>query len=462
MKGNHTNKSKMSPKAVPSGKQGNGQRFEWPFLIYPVLFAITLVVLYAVNLSIQKNLPTFPVQSHVAQERTVETEHPRTSDTTTLVQTDDSQANAQSSTTAEQQREAPRATAYPPSTQENKPTDDTGRPPFATGNVERASGIEHLQGADRIVAILRMAVSENDHARMKECLDELVALGDAAVVPLNDLVRAEDVASLWAAEALARIGTPMATIALLDTLSQTKEGLYKEELGKRVASISNHDSWPTLLDNALQTGDATVLRAAGASLSRMADTPVVDGIVDRYGTVTTEAEMERLAQLLSNIESPSATEALLSLAGPVSSAPQDSLQQAAINALAKVGDAQAVSHLLQRLEATPPGEGTALFNSITQINHPEAQMSLLYAAAGNKEVSAGYGRTAAIYALKNFPDTKTCALLEQIIATTDNEQVLAAATRTLDDIRLAPHAVTAKADSTVKEEHILPAPPAKK
>lgn len=461
MKGNHTNKSKMSPKAAPSGKQGNGQRFEWPFLIYPVLFAITLVILYVVNLSIQKDLPTFPVQSHLVQERTTATGHPRTPDTATSVQIDGSKANAQSSTTAEQPREAPRTAAYPPSTQEHKPADDTGRPPFAAGN-ERTSDIDQLQGADRIVAILRMAVSENDHARMKECLDELVALGDAAVVPLNDLVRAEDVASLWAAEALARIGTPMATTALLDTLSQTKEGLYKEELGKRVASISNHDSWPTLLDNALQTGDATVLRAAGASLSRMADTPVVDGIIDRYGTVTTEAEMERLAQLLSNIESPSATEALLSLAGPVSSAPQDSLQQAAINALAKVGDAQAVSHLLQRLEATPPGEGTALFNSITQINRPEAQMSLLYAAAGNKEVSAGYGRTAAIYALKNFPDTKTCELLEQIIATTDNEQVLAAATRTLDDIRLAPHAVTAKADSTEKEEYILPAPPAKK
>lgn len=462
MKGNCTNKSKMSPKPAPSSKQRDRLRFEWPFLIYPVLFAITLVVLYVVNLSIQKDLSTFPVRSHIAREGTAGAERPGTSDTTTLAQIDDSQANAQSSTTAEQPRETPRGTAYPPSTRENKPTDDTGRPPFAAGNVEQASGIDQLQGVDRIVAILRMAVNENDHARMKECLDELVALGDAAVVGLNDLVRAEDVASLWAAEALARIGTPMATTALLDTLSQTKEGLYKEELGKRVASISNHDSWPILLDNALQTGDATVLRAAGASLSRMADTPVVDGIVDRYGTVTTEAQMERLAQLLSNIESPSATEALLSLAGPVSSAPQDSLQQAAINALAKVGDAQAVSHLLQRLEATPPGEGTVLFNSITQINHPDAQASLLYAAAGNKEVSAGYGRTAAIYALKNFPDTKTCALLEQIIATTDNEQVLAAATRTLDDIRLAPHAVTARADSTAKEEHILPPPPAKK
>ncbi len=462
MKGNRTSKGKTSPKAAASGKQTNRLRFEWPLLIYPVLFAMTLVVLYAVNLSIQKDLPLFPVQRPVPPKGTARAEHPGTSDATTSIQIDDLQANGQSSTTAEQPREAPRATAYPPSTRETRPTDDASRPPRTAQDVERTSGIEQLQGVERIVAILHRAVSENDHVRMKECLDELVALGDAAVVGLNDLVRAEDVASLWAAEALARIGTPMATTALLDTLSQTKEGLYKEELGKRVANISNHDSWPILLDSALQTGDATVLRAAGASLSRMADTPVVDGIIDRYGTVATEAEMERLAQLLSNIESPRATEALLSLAGPVSSAPQDSLQQAAIEALAKVGDPRAVSHLLQRLEATPPGEGTEVFNAITRISHPDAQASLLYAAAGNKEVSAGSGRTAAIYALKNFPDTKTCALLEQIIATTDNEQVLAAAARTLDDIRLAPHAATAKADSMLKDEYILPPPPAKK
>jgi HEAT repeat protein len=307
-----------------------------------------------------------------------------------------------------------------------------------------------------------MAATENDHARIKQCLDELVALGDVAVVPLNDLVRAEGPAGLWAAEALARIGTPLATTALLETLSQTKESRYKEELGKRVSSISNHDSWPVLLDSALQTGDATVLRAAGASLSMMADTAIVDGIIARYEAAATEAEIERLTQMVSNIQSPRATDALLSLAGHVSSTPQDSLQEAAIEALARVGDPQAVSHLLRRLEAAPPGKGTELFNAITRISSPEAQVPLLYAAAGSKEVSAEHGQTAAIYALGNYPDTKTCALLERIIAETANERVLAAATRTLDDIRLAPHAVTAMADSMPKEEeHILPPPPAK-
>jgi len=74
-------------------------------------------------------------------------------------------------------------------------------------------------------------------------------------------------------------------------------------------------------------------------------------------------------------------------------------------------------------------------------------------------VSAAYGRSAAIQALKNYPNEQTVALLEQIVAQEDNERVLAAATRTLDEIRRAPHAVTAKADPLLKSDDLLPGTP---
>jgi HEAT repeat protein len=318
-----------------------------------------------------------------------------------------------------------------------------------------------LQGADRIIALLGAAVSEDDHTRIKECLDQLVAMGDAAVIPLHDLVGTEGETALWAAEALARIGTPTATSALLNTLAQTKEGPYKEELGKRVAGISNHDSWPILMDSIMQSSDATVLRAAGTALARMADTPIVDALVANYEAAATDEMAQRLTQLISNIQSPKATEALLALAGNTSAAPQDDLQRAALDALARIGDPQAVSHLLRRLETAAPGQGTEIFNAIARIESPAAHIPLLYAAAGNKEVSSE-GRTAAIYALKNYPSEKTIALLEAIIAQEDNDRVRSAATRTLDDLRMAPHAVTAKSDPTVKEDHILPPLPEKK
>jgi HEAT repeat protein len=285
----------------------------------------------------------------------------------------------------------------------------------------------------------------------------LVATGDAAVAPLSKLItEQEGDTSLWAASALARLGTPAAAGALLDRLAQTKDGVFKEELGKRIADLSNHDSWPLLLDTMMQTTDTTVARAAGAALAGMADAPIVDEVTARYDSATTEAETERLAQLVRTIKSPKATESLLSLAGPVSAGPQDNLQAAAVAALANIGNGPSVSYLLQRLECCPPGESAQIFNTITQISTPDAQTPLLYAAAGNKEVSAESGQTAAIYALRNYPNEQTVALLQRIVAQEQNEKVVTAATRTLADIQQSPHAVTAQADALAKSQQMLP------
>lgn len=462
-------RKRKNPSQAQAGSHGqpNGLssrlRAEWPLLVYPALFAATLVILHVVNRSIEKEASPSAERRQVAPERTVTAGRPAGPATTPP--THDNGTSGLVSDAPQDVTEPGEAryeASYPTERREAAAASAVDHNAPAASSARQAAGDLPPEGPARVMALLEMAVGANDHAQIKACLDELVALGDAAVVPLNDLVNAQSEAGLWAAEALARIGTPLATTALLDTLAQTKEGLYKEELGKRVASISNHDSWPILLDTALQTGDASVVRAAETSLSMMADTPVIDGIIARYEAAATEAEIERLTRMVRNIQSPKATDSLVSLAGPVSSAPEDALQRAAIDALAKTGDPQSVSYLLRRLEATTPGQGTDVFNAITQINRPEAQTALLYAAAGNKEVSAEYGRIAAIQALKNYPDARTITLLEQIIAETHNDSVLAAAARTLDDIRLAPHAVTAKADGQVKEERFLPESPMKK
>jgi HEAT repeat protein len=445
----------------PTGRRS----FEWPLLIYPVLFLGTLAILCLVNHSIQEE-PLPPVGPHQAAEQPAvtpeDTGHPEAVVGTTSGRPGEfvSGPGRRFQTSAEA---APDYVSPDTPPRHGSVTSTSGRASSIVGKMQHAVDLSQLQGPARTVAILRIAVDEKDPARIKQCLAELVGLGDEAVVPLNDLLANEggDTA-LWAATALARIGTPTATSALLDRLAETKEGLYKEELSKRIASISNHDSWPLLLDTMMQTGDTTVARAAGTSLSMMADAPVIDEVIARYDAASTDVEVERLTQLVRNIRSPQAAEPLLSLAGPVSAAPQDTLQEAAIEALARVGDAPSVSYLLRRLEASPPGESTQIFNAITQIDNPDAQASLLYAAAGNKEVSAEHGRTAAIYALKNFPDEKTMILLERIIAQEQNEKVLTAAARTLDDIRMAPHAIAAKAGSLLQSEQMLPLPPVEK
>ena len=438
MRETHDNKQ---PKTAAARKPTHHASFEWPLLIYPVLFLTTLAILYAVNRSIEKESPAPLNEQRTTQEQAA---------TSDRVGDDATGGRAKlASGLSSHSRQLTEATGanQTPAAQSHR----------AAGKTQRAVDLSRLTGAAKTVALLRIAVDENDHAKIKQYLADLVAMGDEAVIPLSDLLAEEESdAALWAAAALARIGTPAAAGTLLDRLSQTQDGVYKEDLSKRVSSISNHDSWPLLLDTVMQASDSTVVRAAGAALSRMADAPVLDELMARYDSASTEAEVDRLAELVRNIRSSKATESLLSLAGSVSSAPADNLQEAAIEALAKIGDAQCISYLLQRLEASPPGQDTQLFNTITRIDSPEAQTSLLYAAAGNKEVSAEHGQTAAIYALKNYPSESTVALLERIIAQEQNERVVTAATRTLDDIKQSTHAVAAKADSLQKSEELFP------
>jgi len=454
MKSNRPKKKAAPSQAATRGRPNKG-RFEWPLLIFPAAILVTLVILYAVNRSIKNEIPVRPASGEAVSRRMPAASLTRQSDRTA---SDDNVRIAPDAVLDAERPGDERTTAdRPPVATDDKDSRIPARDLPVRDGPNRRMGAEGLDGSEPIIVLLRQAVEEKDHTRIKQCLDELVALGDQAIAPLTQLISNEGgEAGIWAAEALARIGTPAATSTLLDTLAAIKEGQYKEELGKQVAGISNHESWPVLLENILNTGDSTVLRAAAASLSRMADAPVVDDLVARYDGATSERDIQRITQVISDIRSSKATEPLLSLAGDVASSPQDPLQKAAVDALGKIGDPQAISYLLRKLEAAPPGEDGYLVNTIAQINQPEAQAALLYAAAGNKEVSAEHGRTAAIYALRNFPDGRTLALLEQIVAQEQNAQVSAAATRTIEDIhRTSPH-VVAKAESLVKTDSPLP------
>ncbi len=451
-------------KSAPKGDEKRSKRtatgksrmsFEWPLLIYPVLFLATLLILHVVGRSIEKETASRSAVRGPAGAPGPIGRPDQVPDV--AVDPGVSLASGATPRSRESMDIAAGDESQSPTPRDDRGTSRGGRVHSAAGKMRPAVDLSQLKGSAKTAALLCLAVDEKDHTRIKQCLAELVAMGDEAVGPLQDLIAKEQGdAALWAAAALARIGTPAATGALLDRLAQTRDGRYKEELSKRASNISNHDSWPLLLDTMVQETDGAVVRAAGAALSAMADAPIIDEVMARYSASSNATEIDRLAQFVRSIHSPKATESLLSLAGPVSAAPQDGLQNAAMEALARVGDAQSISYLLRRLEASAPGQGTQIFNTITHIDNPEAQNSLLYAAAGNKEVSAEHGQTAAIYALKNYPDEKTVTLLERIVAQEQNEKVLTAATRTLDDIRRSAHTVTAKADSLQKSEEMLP------
>ena len=225
---------------------------EWPLLVFPVLFLTTLALLYAVNRSIERGSPPPVPGQAVTADRAGQTDP-------------GPGGRAQLASGGPHARHPGEAT----DTGAN-PTPDAhaaGRPTRTSsvvGKMRHAVDLSQLQGAARTVALLRIAVDEKNQAQIKQCLAELVAMGDQAVLPLSSLLADEEgTAALWAATALARIGTPMAATALLDRLAQTQEGDYKEELGRRIAGLGNHDSWPRLLDTLTQSTDPTVVRAAG-------------------------------------------------------------------------------------------------------------------------------------------------------------------------------------------------------
>lgn len=449
------------------GKQAKIRSFvksEWPLFFYPALVVAAIVLLQMVDRSIREDLT-------VVQEQ----QSPHAAETTPAIEQNHRQV---SETAIESIESALPGDAISPvsgevAARDGDPQADRlrmiealrQRAASATGDSLAFGGgqTQEPQGVNGLLTGLREAVRTQDHSRIKQAMSDLVALGDEAVGPLVDLVASgTDETALWAAEALARIGTPTATAALLDTLSQIKDGPYKEQIAKTASNITNHDSWPLLLDTLQDAKDATVQRAAATSLSKMADTPVLDEIIARYDAALTEEDAARLAQLVSNISSPSANASLRALADSVSSAGSDSLQQAAIDALASVADAQSVSFLLNKLEAASPGDGSGLFNTITSISSPQAHSALMYAAAGSKDVSAEQGRTAAIYALENYPSVETCVLLEQIVAREDNTAVITAALRTLENIQKAVPSAVEKATSKADAGTLLSVDPLQK
>jgi HEAT repeat protein len=451
-------KSTQSPATEPAQRRP-GKRFEWPLLIFPAALVTTLIVLYLLNQSIQQG-SVRPAGEEATSHETRPADAGQPDEATSA---SDTQRQPGTRVDAGPQTQAPQINERPAAATGREKPELESRRVIAKDEAGRSAGAPELDNVGKILLVLQEAIEAKDHARIKQCLDDLVALGDQVIAPLMQVIANEQgEAGMWAAEALARIGTPLATTTLLETLAQVKEGPYKVELGKRVAGISNHDSWPVLLDNIMSTSDSTVLRSATESLSRMADAPIIDELVARYDGAANERDAERITQLISNIHSTKATESLLSLAGDVASSPQDGLSRAAIQGLANSGDPQAVSYLMRKLEASAPGEGGYLVNAISQIKEPQAQDALLYAAAGNKEVSAENGRTAAIYALRNYPNDKTVTLLEQIVASEENARVSAAATRTLDDIRKTSPHVVADARSLVKKDPYAPQEPVKK
>jgi hypothetical protein len=422
---------KPSKPVEHNSRQGGASRSfirsEWPLLLYPVLVLAAVGVVFVVNRPYSRDHQPKPESAN----KPAETRVVGSAKTGSTAEAAESVRTAPAAASANSAMPQVGPKSGQPSPLNAKPA---GTPPAMQPT--EIPETDDSSGPGRLVALLRQAVRTNNQADLKTCLDAFVAAGDSSVRSLTDLVLGGNGAvGVWAAEALARIGTPAATCSLLDALSRMADGRYKEQVAKRVSNISNQDSWPNLMEAIQTTEDPAVRRAAGASLARMADAPIVSELMARYDASTTPEEAADWARTVGSISSAKASDSLLTLARQVPSNPQDVMDQSILDAVANVGDARCVNYLLSRLEACAPGEGAYMMNLIGKISQPQAESALLYAAAGNKEVSAEQGRTAAILALKNYPSEQTYVLLEQIASTERNATVATAASRTLAGIQ---------------------------
>ena len=213
--------------ATETNKQATTRSFlksEWPLFLYPALVVAAIVLLQAVHQSIEKDLTPSQRQADPSASQT----------TATTEQNDQNTSQA---------RLPEDGSTLPPDAL--VPLPDTGvtdttlaadrlrmiealrRRAEWTGSGDSVGGgdlPQELQAVHAILTSLRQAVRDQDHSRIKEAMEELVALGDEVVGPLSDIVAGgTDEAALWAAEALARIGTPAATAALFETLAQIEQ-----------------------------------------------------------------------------------------------------------------------------------------------------------------------------------------------------------------------------------------------
>jgi hypothetical protein len=452
MKSTRHSKDNMAPKRTerPGGRKSI--RREWPFLLYPALVIAAVVVLYAAN------------GPHSEHPSGTGGRKPGSNPPLAGGITPDGPALAVSdinTKTGTGRRVSSGVNGKQPATDDTRKT-GSRRTTKADGNVPASGASLPPINEPPIMASLRHAVQTKDQVALKNCLDQLVAQGDQAIAPLCDVItRGGDTTAVWAAEALARIGTPAATQALLDALAKLGDSVYKEQIARKAACVANHDSWPALMEAVQTSQDSIVQRAAGAALAQMADAPIVDELVARYDSAATVDEAATWANTISRISATKATESLLTLARRAPSFSQDPLDQAVLRAVANVGDAQCVDYLLSRIEASQPGETAYLMNLVNQIHQPQAQAALLYAAAGNKGLSADQGRTAAIQALANYPDEQTYVVLEQIASAERNAVVATAASRSLETIQRAAPLLAANARFK-PGEHILVAKPTQK
>ncbi len=234
---------------------------------------------------------------------------------------------------------------------------------------------------------------------------------------------------LAAIDDLVRLGTPQAVEELMAFIGTLGDGDFKEEAVRRASMIANRDAVPTFLGLITTTQDMGVLRVAQEVFARLAEAESLQTILDAYDSSTDPVVRERLVRSVGSVSNEMAAPVLMQVLSDLSLPASDGMIRSSAEALRQIGTAPAVDALIERINSDPSEESRSLLTAeLGLVRNPLAEASLQTAAGGNSKFGeTPDARTAAIWALVNYPSAETQERLQSLQADTNVQVSFAAA-----------------------------------
>jgi len=230
-----------------------------------------------------------------------------------------------------------------------------------------------------------------------------------------------DNSAIAQAKACVSEGTPAALQALHRLIKELPAGEAKQEVSRIAAKLHSRDMVPVLLDALIAGDDPMVMGSAKRALTKGMDGETAAALVVLYDQAQDGTTRDRIESVFRSMRSMGAVDMLIEMAGNTDYPPTEPLTAAIMEGLSKMNTPPAVNVLLRRLDEAPPDQDIDnLFKMICLIDSEEARASLENAAQGKKEIESPVARAAAVYALANYPDKSTSALLGRLTSDSDH------------------------------------------
>jgi HEAT repeat protein len=264
--------------------------------------------------------------------------------------------------------------------------------------------------------------------RDPDALDGILELFDQNALSVADLVarlgRGDTESTLLAARALAEIGTEEAVRALLNFARTAPDPHLLRSLNGIIQRIDNPQAAPALWETATSSADPTSLRGpAQVALSRQLTGQDYAMLLHRFNSLGDPLAKHGVEGVVRQIQNPAQLPLLMSLAGPKGTAPANDLSIAAVQTMATVGTPEAISDLLDRLNAVSPAQQEDLLYAFEFVHNAAAFDVLWQAASGAAPGFSKAARLAAIKGLSGLPEQYSQSALQTLLSTERDPEV---------------------------------------